>query len=657
MPTLFHPVPYHPHLLRQAYRTLGPMLLVNLACVIGTSFLLDIANHPLLSGWVVMHVTVILIRGGSWARFHQDKRNWRRKSDYQFWKASYAAGLLVSGSLWSALAVYLFAKHPEIASVEAQYAVLIILSALAGGATGVTSSFARAGSVYIGLLLLPASLTLLTHDDTHRTLGLLGLIFLGVMLVTLRGNHRLLVRNLTLEDRNLSLIKQLSEVNQVLEAKVSERTERLARLAHTDKLTGLFNRYGLFDWHQKRIEAEPHTRTVVFFLDLDRFKQVNDALSHEAGDKVLTAIAQQIESVAPPQAKLARWGGDEFVLACPVTGDVNALVDAVSEGVSRAVDIPLNIEGTDLKLGVSIGWACHPDHDKTFSDIVHAADLAATEVKRSGRGRTLAFDETFAESLRRRFNLSRALSEAIGSDALYVAYQPIICARTGALLSYEALCRWDHPELGTIRPDEFIRLAEDTDRIVALGNWVLERACADAVQWRRQGIAAKVAVNVSVKQLTLDTFALHLVSILSRTGLSPACLEIEVTESVFDDGHIEQVSHTIKHLKALGVHIHIDDFGTGYSSLSRLRHLNVSGIKIDQSFVADLSGQSRVIIESTILIARAFGLTIVAEGVESDEQRDLLRTLGVDQLQGYLLGRPQRLGNILGADTLSETAA
>ncbi|MFN3807358.1 putative bifunctional diguanylate cyclase/phosphodiesterase [Asticcacaulis sp.] len=657
MPNLFRSVSYHPHLLRQAYRTLGPMLVVNLACVLGTSLLLDVGNHPLLFGWVVVHITVILIRGGSWARFHQDKRNWRRKSDYQFWKASYTAGLLVSGSLWSALALYLFAKHPETASVEAQYAVLIILSALAGGATGVTSSFARAGSVYIGLLLLPASLTLLTHDHIHRTLGLLGLIFCGVMLVTLRGNHRLLVRNLTLEDRNLSLIKQLSEVNHALEEKVIERTESLARLAHTDKLTGLLNRYGLFDWHQKRLAHAPTSRTAVFFLDLDRFKQVNDALSHEAGDKVLSAIARQIEAVAPADARLARWGGDEFVLACPVNGDLNDLVDQVSDAVSHAVDIPLNIEGTDLKLGVSIGWACHPDHDKTFPDIIHAADLATTEVKRSGRGRTLAFDETFAESLRRRFNLSRALSEAIGSDALQVAYQPIVCARTRALLSYEALCRWHHPQLGLIRPDEFIRLAEDTDRIVALGNWVLERACADAAHWRRKGLTAKVAVNVSVKQLTLDTFALHLVSILARTGLAPSCLEIEVTESVFDDGHIEQVTQTIKHLKTLGVHIHIDDFGTGYSSLSRLRHLNANGIKIDQSFVADLNGQSKAIIESTILIARAFDLTIVAEGVETDEQRETLRTLGVDQLQGYLLGRPQRLSDILDAGMTSETAA
>jgi len=644
------------HLLNQAYRNLGPMLLVNFAAVTGISFVLAGRSDAAVHLWTTIHLTAVFVRAGIWLSYELNRRSGQFVAHLRAWQIAYAGGLLLSGMLWAWLGTHIFASSSQGQIGIESYAVLIVLSALAGGASGVTSSYLKVGIAYISLLLLPASACLILAQGTEQTLGALGLTFWLVMIAGLSANHRVLMRNLTLEDANLHLIDRLKGTNLVLEEKVTERTLRLEHLALTDALTGLPNRHGLLDWLNRRELEGSSEKVAVFFLDLDRFKQINDALGHDVGDRVLATVSHQIQSVIPLGARLARWGGDEFVLACPYEGAVEPLVSLVSTEVSRAVNLPLTIEGMNLKLGVSIGWSCFPDEDKSFAEVIHAADLAATEVKRNGRGGTLAFSETIAETLRRRFDLSRSLSSAIGTEALHLVYQPIINAQTKEVTAYEALCRWNHADLGAIRPDEFIRLAEDTDRIIALGNWVLEQACTDAAEWRRAGINATVAVNASIKQLTEPNFQLRLVHILGQSGLAPAMLEIEVTESVFDDDHIDQVVRTLDALKVLGIKVHIDDFGTGYSSLSRLRRLSVDAIKIDRSFVSDLTGQSQVIIESTLLIARAFGLKVIAEGVETERQCEKLRAIGVDQLQGFYFGKPAPLGRLLAKHIRNQVA-
>jgi EAL domain-containing protein (putative c-di-GMP-specific phosphodiesterase class I) len=232
------------------------------------------------------------------------------------------------------------------------------------------------------------------------------------------------------------------------------------------------------------------------------------------------------------------------------------------------------------------------------------------------------------------------LGEAIGADRLALAYQPIVEAATGHIAALEALARWYHPVLGSISPEQFVRLAEETDRIVALGDWVLRKACENAITWVHSEHIPKVAVNVSVKQLLADDFIPRVEQILGQSGLPAARLELEVTESLFNDENMSIVLSAVKALRTIGIQVHIDDFGTGYSSLSRLHQFPVSAIKIDRSFVAEMHRQGRVIIESTVLIACSFDFKVIAEGVETLEQARSLYAMGIDYFQGYYFSRP-----------------
>ena len=630
--------------LEHAYRNLGPMIGVGQAAVIGVGFVVGWSN-PVVAAWIGLHSVLMLVRAVSWLAFGRFYRGKHDRLGIKGWQVVYAAGLWASGLMWATLGLYSVVAGASTGHFVHDFGVLIVLSGLAGGASGVTSPFRRIGMTYISLLLLPTATALLFKGGDATTLGGLGLLFWMTMLGSLHMNNKVLLRGLYLTETNLTLVRELSAINVDLESKVAERTAQLETLAHTDGLTGLLNRHGLAHWWRGYRALEPERSLVVFFLDLDRFKNINDALGHDVGDRVLLTIAHKLQSVLPAEARLARWGGDEFVLVWPYDGKPDELVGRAWKDLSEAVGLPLVINGVNLKVGISIGWSCCPGGDPSLSDAIHAADLAASEVKRTGRGRAMAYSETHSETLRRHFDLGRALGDAIGTDAIQLVYQPVVSAQTGEIIAEEALCRWNHPQLGPIRPDEFIHIAEETDRIVALGRWILRQACQDAQRWRQAGLDRKVAVNVSMRQLVESTFQHDLVAILAETGLPGQHLEIEVTESVFDDEHIDLIARTLDDLKILGVSVQIDDFGTGYSSLSRLRRLTIDAIKIDRSFVAELNSQNRVIVESTVMIARAFGLRVIAEGVERPDQAAELRALGIDMLQGYMFGRPRALGD------------
>ncbi len=262
-------------------------------------------------------------------------------------------------------------------------------------------------------------------------------------------------------------------------------------------------------------------------------------------------------------------------------------------------------------------------------------------MKRTGRGQIRFYHRTLSESQRRRLELSLGLKSAMAEGSLGVAYQPVVDAASGAVASLEALLRWRHPALGPIAPDEFIPIAEESDRIVEVGAWVLRRACLDAMTWTDDdGLAPRVAVNVSVRQLLSPGFEHVVATALEDSGLPGDRLEVEVTESVFDPRHTAVTLDSLLRLRALGVRIHVDDFGAGYSSLSRLHEFPIDVIKVDRSFTGNLDGAGRAIFEGAIVIARRFGLGVVAEGVETEAQARELCALGVDALQGYWLGAP-----------------
>jgi diguanylate cyclase len=324
------------------------------------------------------------------------------------------------------------------------------------------------------------------------------------------------------------------------------------------------------------------------------------------------------------------------------TADAEAL-ESLTRSLQVVISQPVDIQGKTLSLGVSIGSSQYPKDADTAKELILAADLAAAEVKRTGRGQVIAYKAEFANVQRQIFDLSRELGNALLGNEFKLAFQPIVDARSGEIAAFEVLLRWQHPRLGAIAPDVFIPLAEDTDRICEIGDWVLKQACEAAMTWKPglSGHLPKVAVNVSVQQLLSDSFALRLALMLEATRLPPSRLDIEVTESLFDEANIDMVLGNVKALRALGVDVHIDDFGTGYSSLSRLHQFPVTAIKIDKSFVAQLDEQGGIIIESAVMIARRFGFKVVAEGVETLAQASTLSALGVDYLQGYYLARPQ----------------
>ncbi|WP_349322589.1 EAL domain-containing protein [Asticcacaulis sp. MM231] len=623
-----------------------------MAAAFGATWTVLGEGYQLAWGWLVLMLVLTAIRLFDWWKYRSALTSGAVGAPAQiaYWQQNYGVWLCASAVLWAVLACAVIDGEAQHEGCVAKYTLIIIVSALAGGATGVTAALKYEGRCYISILLLSGSLALAIFSPVDIAIAALGLVFWVVMLVSHNNNNAILRQSLNLQHENIKLIADLKDLNGTLETKIIDRTRALKEIAHLDALTQLPNRRGLMEWARAFIKDHNNLSVAVMFLDLDRFKQINDALGHDIGDRVLVSVAEQIKTQLPPDAILARWGGDEFIVAVPRTVEAPGRVHSLSDQIIEAVSLPFTLNGETIKLGVSIGLALYPDDDKSFTDVIHAADLAVTEVKRTERGRALAYSETYAEIQRRRYDLSRALGEAIGKDELSLVYQPLISAKTGRVVAQEALARWKHPVLGAISPDEFIKLAEDTDRIVALGDWALERACTDAVNWGQDGAGVKIAVNASIKQLLHGHFDLKVVQILNRTGLSPSRLEIEVTESLFDDEHLEQVLGCVKNLRELGVEIQIDDFGTGYSSLSRLHKFPVTGVKIDRHFVNDVNGQGRVIVESAVMIARRFGFEVIAEGVETLEQAKALYDIGVDKFQGYYFGRPSAVACQKGFD-------
>ena len=627
-------------LLALAYRNQPSTLLVNTAATLGASLVLSKDN--LFWIWSFFAIAILLAGFRLWI-WHQFQLAHRATATFdapaiKHWRLLYAAGIYFAASVWLAIII---GGVVNTISHAAFFTLIAIVSGLAGGATAVIAPLKKEGRIYIFLLLVPTSITLLFTSPPNFVLSALGIIFYFVMLFSHSNNHNILRKSLVLSDENTTLINSLKDVNANLEGVVSVRTRELMLIAHRDDLTGLPNRRGLAEWLDVHFKTIPQTEAAVLFLDLDRFKQINDAKGHEIGDKILKQASLRFQDNLREDAMLARWGGDEFVLTIQPHSDARKFAIEQADNLIKAMNIPFVVDDEQLSLSLSIGVAYYPSDAETFEETIHAADLAAAEVKRVGRGQIFTFSENFAETQRYRFELGRALAAAITSESITLVYQPIINARTGQIVAFEALARWHDSQLGSVPPDKFIPFAEDTDRITELGNLVLRKACKEAKRWSASGQSACIiSVNVSIKQLIAKGFVESVLQVLAETGLHASKLALEVTESLFDDEHIKHILNTVDSLKNIGISVHIDDFGTGYSSLSRLHQLSAHCIKVDKSFVSDMQNQGKVIIESATLIAKSFDLKVVAEGVETLEQARALYKLGIDFFQGYYFAEP-----------------
>lgn len=422
---------------------------------------------------------------------------------------------------------------------------------------------------------------------------------------------------------------------------LEKRSLELAREAVTDPLTLLPNRKGI-NQHLVELLAPmerpgSESELALLFLDLDKFKEINDQLGHLAGDAVLRVVAERLRECLPRSAFAARWGGDEFIVVLPGLGRIEQ-VRMVAEKVRAELLVPIRLEDGTVRVGCSVGIALAPYHGQTPEALIIAADQAVYAAKTEDKDRVRVFDVAMAKKAQRQHQIAQALPGALERNQLVVAYQPIVNALDGTASHVEALARWPHPTWGPVSPGEFIEVAERNGQIHAMGRWVLRQACLDAARWPGAH-PPKVSVNVSAAQVSSGKLVSQVREALAAAKLPPQRLVIELTESL-PMARSEGVSQTLSDLRAMGVTLALDDFGTGYSSLSSLMKQPVSLVKIDQSFVKDVPGGGEVLIKATVDVARRFGLEVVAEGVETALQRSRLESLGVNYMQGWLFGRP-----------------
>jgi diguanylate cyclase (GGDEF)-like protein len=409
--------------------------------------------------------------------------------------------------------------------------------------------------------------------------------------------------------------------------------------AHHDALTGLPNRSSLLDTLQEALDRAEHDRrpVAVMLLDMDDFKSINDTLGHELGDIVIQRVARRLEQAVGDSSLLARIGGDEFAVL--VIGAQNQ-AEAVAECLLAALDHPLEADSIALHLCASIGIACFPQHGRTAPELMRHADVALYCAKRSDAAFATYAEEDDEYSIDR-LALAAQLRRGIERGELVVHYQPKVPLQGGGTPAFEALVRWNHPQLGCIGPDGFIPLAEQTGIIRPLTEWVLEASLEQCRRWRRAGFEVTVSVNVSTRSLLDHDLPAMIGALLARLDLPAAALQLEITESrIVAD--LPRARAALDELRAVGVMIAIDDFGTGYSSLSQLQQLPVDEIKIDRSFVTrmETDRQDAVLVHSIIDLGRNLGLRVTAEGVETENVKQVLAQLGCDYAQGFHVGRP-----------------
>ncbi len=431
-------------------------------------------------------------------------------------------------------------------------------------------------------------------------------------------------------------------VRDVTEQKAAER--RIYQLAYEDPLTGLANRRMFYERLESEVAfAEQHgTSLIVMMLDLDHFKEVNDSLGHDAGDALLRHIGDIIRREVRDRGLVARIGGDEFMIllsGSPDESEVNRLADDILRELKR----PLSIQGNELYVTTSIGLSRYPD-GKTSHELVKMADTAMYKAKQQGRNRAEAYHEALGESVLDRLAVSNKLHRAVERmDNFRLVYQPQIDVASGRMIGVEALLRWDDPELGNMMPSHFIPLAEENGTIIPIGEWVLAEACRQLVRWEAEGIGSlAIAVNISGKQLQHPDFLVMADKVLRETGADPWRIVFEITESTALQS-LDKTSTVLRELLERGILTALDDFGTGYSSLSLLSRLPLRILKIDRSFILGMNGgreQETAIVQAIIAMSRSLKLMVLAEGVETAEQLDLLRSLGCDAYQGYYMSRP-----------------
>lgn len=452
--------------------------------------------------------------------------------------------------------------------------------------------------------------------------------------------------NEMLESQVVQRTVELKSANEKLHHDLEERKrveQSIRHMAHHDALTGLPNRALFRDrlTHAMAQADRYHQKLAVMFLDLDRFKAINDTLGHNVGDQLLKIAAERLRSCVRDCDTVARLGGDEFtVVVEDIIEDHDAA--AVAQKILDTLSQPFNLYGHEVFISVSVGVTLYPSDDENADNLLRNADSAMYRAKEYGRNNFQFYVADMNVKARERLMLESSLRRALDRKEFMLYYQPRVDLLSGRVIGAEALLRWRHPEMGLVPPSEFIPILDETGMIIPVGDWALREACRQNRDWQDMGLPPiRVAVNLSVRQFIQKDLADTIISALDAAGLSAEHLELEITEDLFLE-HNQTNIITLARLKSMGIHISIDDFGTGYSSLSYLKRLPIDTLKIDQSFVRDIGTDpdNKAIASAIIAMASSLRLNVLAEGVETDEQLAFLRAQGCNEIQGFCFSHP-----------------
>lgn len=479
--------------------------------------------------------------------------------------------------------------------------------------------------------------------------------------VSLRNQHRLvnaagelrwmLCRGELIHDEDGTPLRIVGSLSDTTEFKMAE--DKLRHAAEHDKLTDLPNRATVHARLEQAIRRHRHTggrrRYALMFLDFDRFKKINDSLGHDAGDQLLIQIAERLRSEVRQNDTAARIGGDEFVILLEEIENFEVVV-RIADRLLEVFSSPFMIEGSEVTSTASIGIVDGAAGYESADIVIRDADSAMYHAKSLGKARYAIFDQGMHDESLKRLVLERELRQAIGTDQIFMVYQPIVGVEDGKPCGFESLVRWQHPEMGIIRPDHFIHVAEDTGMIVPLGEWILGRACKDILRIREAAPELDLTMNVNLSRRQLvDPDILEMIcGTVAGAGVDPRMIKLEITESVIMDAN-SAVLPVLEKLREHGFQLAMDDFGTGHSSLSCLHQFPIDVLKIDRSFIQSLDQhvEFAAVIQAIVTLAQTLGLSVVAEGIETMEQLAVLQALNCDQLQGYLFARPLPINDAL----------
>lgn len=417
--------------------------------------------------------------------------------------------------------------------------------------------------------------------------------------------------------------------------------DELHHLAYYDQLTGLPNRLSLSEDMARKLKNCPDYKLALLFLDIDNFKMINDTLGHVLGDQLIKLAGERLVTLSDSGNSIYHLGGDEFVVLLESVKDSDE-IRAFADRILDEFCVPFSLEGSILHVSVSFGIAVFPEHGATMDELLRCADLAMYKAKSEGRSCYIIYHESMMQTVRKRMDIEERLRTALERNEFELYYQPQYRLESQRLAGFEALLRWNNPDLGMVSPLDFIKIAEETRLIIPLGRWVLQNACRFLQRLHQRGLEdLTVAVNVSILQLLQNDFSDWVLETIAQYGLKPRDLEVEVTESVLMVSY-DSISGNLETLDKQGVGIALDDFGTGYSSLSYLTQMPISSLKIDKSFINGISpGKDRKsLVGQIVMLGQSMGMSVVAEGVETQEQLDYLARFHCDKIQGYLFSKP-----------------